>query len=363
MDSSIRRGLTCLTFERLFRKFKHSNSLGDLNKLFDYVIDVHTRARCKLTNGKKLLITTGLSSGNVFVSLLESIIMAALDHCVKAQIDSNVFGSGDCSTMGDDIISLLRLLHGNITQDHINYIFESYSIMATALDLTFHDLASKGFISSDISVFQFCSRRYLSYRMSVRDVDDTIGALISPEHLTSSYPHLLLRLVGLLFDNPISSVTEIILHMIQSVRQLIMIKGLDGVDESIISSMFRREGTHVYGVQLAIQILGEERCFQAMYSMSPNDLLSLMIDSHIGSSGTWNRGSNFTQGLRPVFGRSTYFPSSVTNAAVSILIDRLSILGVRISTSELFSDIEYIPHSAICLDESVIDTLAIQDPD
>merc|ERR1712194_989822 len=120
--------------------------------------------------------------------------------------------------MGDDLISAVFCSFSPAVREEL---FAIYRQAARGLFLDLHPVDEKGFLSDSLRDYEFCSRRAFSAHLSVRDNDDTIGSLVNPEHTTSSFAHLLLRVIGLLFDNPLNMCTEILLRILISLRVVV----------------------------------------------------------------------------------------------------------------------------------------------
>jgi len=347
MDSSVRSGLTHLVLSKLFKKFKSTYKSRDISPLLKYVIDVHTSARCRLNNNQLLLINTGLSSGNVFVSLIESIIMAALDDYARSTLDSRQFYGGSCSTMGDDLIASLRT-YLTINHEVIDYVFDVYNKVACSLCLSFHPIADKGFLTSVMNSTSFCSRKYLSLHISVRDIDDTLGALLSPEYPTTSPFHLLLRIVGLIYDNPCSVATEVLLLLIPMCRTVLLTKIDDtSRDDRHLATMLRRDSQHIYNLRVIADTLGVDGILEAMYSMDPNQYLLRVLMMQAGCSSVSLLSGRIKDGLAANTIVSSYLTMSTASCLAHQFVQRLNDLGITISPHELFAGLQYADPSRV----------------
>jgi hypothetical protein len=242
-DSSIKVGLSKIIFDEWRASFSQDSVEGiSLDLLFEYVYLTHTHTVCRTSDGTLVEVATGVSSGNVCVQKVECDAMSAallfLLESAKAKLErlgiQTVMAKNPVATLGDDGIAVLGLsVEGDLCGkpvastvcDYVNENFESALLEAAeTFRFTFHPLSgplAKGELGQGAEDFFFLSRYLVSSSITGREIDESICSCFSPEKPTAHQGHFLLRLYGLLIDNPLSPVTCLLLRLQREVEGML----------------------------------------------------------------------------------------------------------------------------------------------
>jgi hypothetical protein len=236
-DANIQRGLTACALKALFARIAHADGLiigVDRTVMLDYMICCHTSAPVLV--GKTLSsVETGLSSGSSFVSIIESIISIVVDtlarlvrefdwkdirmHLQNGDFDdlTGLFDHGDASALGDDVVTTDSEVETDVYEASLRFVAEK-------LHLKYHPLTgskAKGIVGHGPYAYEYLSRILISECLSMRPIDDSVGALFCPERCTANLSHLVLRMCGLLVDSIFSPYVVPLLSMIKSTSEFI----------------------------------------------------------------------------------------------------------------------------------------------
>jgi hypothetical protein len=209
MDSSVFKGLSMLVLTILFSYFPAMLFLevgGGIGApvMLQYFIAVMFDALLVIpTLGICTTIGTGLSSGNTFVSLLESLISASVARRVQRTLQEKCGCTWSCyeKTLGDDIIFTAGVQECYCPLPIIEEVLQNE---VERYGLVLHPFSKKGVLGYGPLRYHFLSRILLGANLTSRSLDDTLGGISNPERPTSCLAHCVLRLVGIACDAGLS---------------------------------------------------------------------------------------------------------------------------------------------------------------
>jgi len=208
MDSSVKRGLTELVMSILFTYLPAVlfGGAGGVPApvLYTYFLEIFFGAFFLLQTLKVfMIIHTGLSSGNTFVSFIESILASTVARRTQERLEAKFQMSWPKyeQSLGDDIIFTVGTDTVAIPTGALEAELQQE---VSGFGLVMHPFSKKGKLGYGPLNYHFLSRMIVSATLTSRELNDTLGAACRPEKPTVSLTHTVLRFVGLACDAGLS---------------------------------------------------------------------------------------------------------------------------------------------------------------
>jgi len=346
MDASLQRSLISIVIKRLLRPFlKGPSRWGSVSKIIEFVIKVHCASVTKLPGGKHMYIDTGASSGSLFVSLIESIIMSAVDLKTRDDFYSkypyaslHVCLPDFHESMGDDNIRSLLSLNPYATDvvdvmgKWLNRYSKIYISVVSGINLTCHDpkKSGKGAVG-DIFNLEYLGVSVFSPFVAMRSIDAALGSVISPEVVSSGYSHLFLRCVGVLSTCPIGPAAEVLLNLIKYSYAQLKDVAIDSIRSGDLSAL-RADNSSSYSVDRLISCVDESKFAKMLSEGDPNCILQFMLRMYLHPSGGYGilEGIDWTRLFSNNVGistKSSYMSSKSCSCWNDMYVNRIVSLG------------------------------------